>query len=172
MHPMKKQLNRIVCARTQCFSYTQCGDVTSRGVSGRLMRRSSDSGESPERARKPPPSADYHLVRCIWQLGLTECPASFCVAGGERINSLLAYKGDTQIHLPLKMAARQTSILGSNYNGLIAQNPTCAERVSDTTAATPLKHFPSDTVCFSRLRRALLLSQTLFKVRAVIGLAV
>lgn len=89
------------------FSYTQCRDVTSRGVSGRLMRRSSDSGEAPERARKPPPSADYHLVRCIWQLGLTERPASFCMAGRERINSLLAHKGDTQIHLPLKMAARQ-----------------------------------------------------------------
>lgn len=145
---MKKQLNRIVCARTQCFSYTQCGDVTSRGVSGRLMRRSSDSGEAPERARKPPPSADYHLVRCIWQLGLTERPALFCVAGGERINSLLAYKGDTHIHLPLKMAARQTSILGSNYNGLIAQNPTCAERVSDTMPLLLLNTFPQTRCVF------------------------
>lgn len=75
----------------------QWGDVTSRGVSGRLMRQFSDSGAAPETVRKPPPSANYHLVRFIWQLGVTDCPASVCATGGERINSLPASGGDTHI---------------------------------------------------------------------------
>lgn len=72
------------------WEWKQCRDVTSRGVSGRLMRQFFDSSGAPETVRKPPPSANCHLVMFIWQLRVTECPASFCVTGRERINSLLA----------------------------------------------------------------------------------
>lgn len=71
------------------------------------MRQFSDSSAALETAREPLPSANYHLVRFIWQLRETECPASFCVTGRERVNRLLASKEHPVLHFVLKMAERQ-----------------------------------------------------------------
>lgn len=71
----------------------QWRDVTSRGVSGRLMRQFSDSGAAPEMVRKPLPSANYHLVRFIWQLGTIDRPASLCMTGRQKNQQIFGESG-------------------------------------------------------------------------------
>ena len=147
---------------SQCFcmdamfflhkSGKQCRDVTSRGVSGRLMRQSSDSGAAPERARKPPPSANYHLVRCIWQQNVQphsawqaerESTVYWHIRGTPRLRFHLKWQRDK-----CDTDGRTDKHFGFQLQWSHGPKPTCTESDNGTTTTTPLKHFPSLSLCF------------------------
>lgn len=151
------------------------------------MRQFSDSSAAQETGRKPPPSANYHLVRFIWQLRVAECPASFCVTGRGRINSLPASKGHPDssvspqngretneitilawlVFTPKSSRCRETGVSGSNANGIIPRTHAHVFPIVVELLQLPLN--TGSGVAFSNLTQTLLLLRTLFKVRAVIG---
>lgn len=134
------------------------------------MRQFSDSSAA---LRKPPPSANYHLVRFIWQLRATLCPASLCVTGRET----------WEWTAPRNLRENQLVQL-SLYNGEQTNKASSSGRKSSRyvlkemlvmvmEVQLSLKHLlfeaRRDVERNSHLRQALLLFGPIFKPRAVIG---
>lgn len=118
------------------------------------MRQFSDSSAAPEMVRKPLPSANYHLVRFIWQLGTIDCPASFCMTGRQRNHQIF---GNTVVYIyTKKVEENEINTYGSFWfpfreqqacrhggfytSGLIFQCHVCPINVTWIKPAFLLKH--------------------------------